>query len=98
MRDFLKIAIGQINASCPDKIEASALIRCIKGEECDKKWAPHIFSFLEELHVSLIHDIVLSGIFKFEELSDAIDAWGCLDGPSTSWIKEMAELKMEATP
>ena len=97
MRDFLKIALGQINAACPDKIEAATLIRCIKGGQCDKKWAPHIISFLEELHVPLIHDIVLSGIFDFEELSSAIDAWGCLDGPTTSWIKEMAELKVETT-
>lgn len=95
MRDFLKIALGQINAPCPEKIDAAALIRCIKGEECDRRWAPQIISFLEELHVSLIHEIVLSGIFKFEELSDAIDAWGCLDGPTTDWIKEMADLKME---
>jgi hypothetical protein len=96
MRDFLKIALGQINASCPEKIEAATLISCIKGAECDRKWRPHIYSFLEELHVSLIHDIVLSGIFKFEELADAIDAWGCLDGPTTGWIKEMANLKVEA--
>jgi hypothetical protein len=33
--------------------------------------------------------------FNFEELSNAIDAWGCLDGPTTGWIKEMADLKME---
>jgi hypothetical protein len=82
LRDFLKIAVGQINAPCPEKIEAATLIRCIKGEECDRKWAPHINSFLEELHISLIHDIVLAGIFRFEELSDAVDAWGCLDGPT----------------
>jgi len=97
MRDFLKIALGQINAPCPEKIDAATLLRCIKGEEYDLKWAPQILSFLEELHVSLIHEIVLSGIFKFEELSDAIDAWGCLDGPTTDWIKEMADLKMETT-
>jgi hypothetical protein len=97
LRDFLKIALGQINAPCPEKIEAATLIKCIKGEEYDRKWAPHIISFLEELHVSLIHDIVLSGIFRFEELSDAIDAWGCLDGPTTGWIKEMADLKVETT-
>ena len=96
MRDFLKIALGQINAPCPEKIEVATLIKCIKGEECDEKWAPHINSFLEELHVTLIHDIVLSGIFTFEELSDAITAWECLDGPTTSWIKEMADLKVEA--
>ncbi|MCK5192694.1 MAG: hypothetical protein KAQ71_02720 [Desulfobulbaceae bacterium] len=52
-------------------------------------------SFLEKLHVSLIHDIVLSGVITFEELSDAIDIWECLYGPTTSWIKEMATLKME---
>ena len=95
MRDFLKIARRQINAPCPEKIEATTLIKCIKSEERDKKWTPQINSFLEELHVSLIHDIVLSGIFTFEELSDAIDSWGCLDGPTTSWIKEMAALKVE---
>ena len=95
MRDYLEIALGQINAPCPEKIEAATLISCIKGEECDRKWAPHINSFLEELHISLIHDIVLSGIFAFEELSDATDAWGCLDGPTTDWIKEMANLEVE---
>ena len=96
MRDFLKIALGQINAPCPEKIEAATLIRCIKGEEFNKKWSPHLISFLEELHISLIHDMVLAGIFTFEDLSNAIDAWGCLDGPTTGWIKEMAILKMEA--
>ena len=97
MRDFLKIAVGHVNAPCPQKIEAATLIRCIKGEEFDRKWAPHISSFLEELNISLIHDIVLAGIFRFEELSDAIDTCGCLDGPTTGWIKEMADLKVETT-
>lgn len=95
MRNFLKIALGQINASCPEKIDAATLIGCIKGQECDRNWAPHMNSFLEELHVSLIHDIVLSGTFSFEELSDAIDAWECLDGPTTEWIREMAEFTVE---
>ena len=95
MRDFRKIAIGQINAPCPNKIDAATLITCIKGKKYDIKWKPHVNSFLEELHVSLIHDIVLSGVFTFEELSDAIDIWECLDGPTTSWIKEMATLKMK---
>ncbi len=27
----------------------------------------------------------------------AIDAWGCLDGPTTGWIKEMADRKVKAT-
>jgi len=30
MRNFLKIALGQINAPCPEKIEAATLIKCNK--------------------------------------------------------------------
>ncbi len=37
MRDFLKIAIGQINAPCPNKIDAATLITCIKGKKYDIK-------------------------------------------------------------
>ncbi len=74
MRDFLKIAIGQINAPCPEKIDAETLLACLKGAERDKRWAPHVYSFLEELHVSLLHDVVLSGILSFNELSGALDA------------------------
>ncbi len=95
MRDFLKIAIGQINAPCPEKIDAGTLIARVKGSQRVERWAPHVYSFLEELHVSLIHDIVLSGIFSFNELSNALDVWECLDGTTTSWIREMAALEME---
>ena len=49
-------------------------------------------SFLEELPVELIKDMVLSGDFTFQELTDAINKWECIDVPGALWIKEMAEL------
>ncbi len=95
-RNFLETAIRQINAPCPEKITAEMLIACIRGEKYDKKWKPHLWAFLEELDVALIHDIVLSGELTFEEISRAVDIWECLDVPTTRWIREMAELRMEA--
>jgi hypothetical protein len=45
--------------------------------------------------VVLIHDLVRSGVFSFQELSDAIVTWGGGDGETTRWINEMATLSME---
>lgn len=53
-RNFLETAIGQINAPVPEKINASTLIACVRGETYDKKWKPHVYAFLEELPVELI--------------------------------------------
>ncbi len=95
-RNFLETAIRQINAPCPEKITGETLIACIRGDKCDEKWKPHLWAFLEELDAALIHDIVLSGELTFEEISRAVDIWECLDGPTTRWIREMAELSVEA--
>ncbi len=91
----LESAIRQINASCPEPIDSEMLVSCIKGKTRDKKWKPQVYSFLEELPVAMIHDVALSGILTFEELSGAVDQWECLDGPTTDWIREMAALGVE---
>jgi hypothetical protein len=93
--DKLKIALCQINASCVHDISEETLVGCIQAENPPLQWQPHVFSFLEELPVELIHDMVLSGIFTFQQLSNAIIRWECMDGPTTRWIKEMAALSME---
>jgi hypothetical protein len=93
--DKLKIALAQINAACAEDISGETLIACVKGDCDDAKWRAHLVSFLEELPVALIHDLVLSGAFTFQELSDAIVAWGGRDGETTRWIDEMATLSME---
>ncbi len=91
----LSLALGQINASCPKEISGETLIACVKGEINDARWQALMVSFLEELPVELIHDIVRSGVFTFQELLDAIAAWGCDEGPTTQWIREMAGLGVE---
>ena len=93
--DKLAIGLRQINASCPKDISRETLIACVKGKECPKQWRAHMVSFLEELPVELIHDMVLSGVFTFQELNDAFNKWECTDGPTTLWIKEMADLVLE---
>ena len=96
-KNFIEIAIRQINAACPEKINADLLIRCLRTGKCEEKWKPHIWAFLEELPIPLIHDIVLSGALTFEELAEAIEIWECSDVPTTEWIREMAALRMETT-
>lgn len=91
----LKIALAQINAACAQDISGETLVACIKGDIDELKWQAHLVSFLEELPVELIHDLVLSGVFTFQQLSDAIVAWGCGDDETTQWIDEMATLGME---
>ncbi len=94
-KNIIEIAVRQINAPCPEKINASILTECIRTGTCEEKWKPHLWAFLEELPVPLIHDIVLSGLLTFEELAHAIEIWECTDGPTTDWIREMAALSME---
>lgn len=96
-KNFIEIAVRQINASCPEKINAALLVACLKAGTCREKWKPHIWAFLEELPIPLIHDIVLSGVLTFEELAGAVEIWECNDGPTTEWIREMAALRMETT-
>ncbi len=93
--DKLAIALRRINAPCPVEISRESLIACIKEKDDNTEWRAHMVSFLEELPVELIHDMVLSGVFTFQELSEAIIKWECTDGTTTRWIKEMAALGLE---
>jgi len=94
-KNFTEMAVRQINASCPEKIDADTLIKSLKTGEREEKWKPHLWAFLEELPIPLVHDVVLSTTLTFEELANAIEIWECLDGPTTDWIREMAGLSME---
>jgi len=94
-KNILELAISQINASCSKKINSDTLISCVKGENKDNKWAIHVWTFLEELPVEIIHDIVLSRKLTFEELDKAVNTWRCMDGDTVFWIREMAALSLE---
>ena len=93
----VKTAIFHLNASLLREIDESTFIDCITGECTNKKWKGHVLSFFLETPVWLIHDIVISGAFTFEELMDAQSRWKTkdyADDHTTRWIQEMAYLSM----
>jgi hypothetical protein len=93
----LKMAIAHVNASLPGEIDETTIIACIKGTCTDEKWKGHVLSFFLETPVSLIHDIVLSGVFTFKELMDAQARWKAEEyahEETTRWLQEMAYLSV----
>ncbi len=90
-------AIVHINVSLSRKIDESTFIDCITGECTDEKWNGHVLGFFLETPVWLIHDIVISGAFTFEELMNAQSkrkTKDYADDHTTRWIQEMAYLSM----
>jgi len=93
----LKMALLHVNASLPMEIDESTFIACIRGTCTDQTWRAHILSFFLETPVSVIYDIVLSGVLTFEEFMDGQDRWQAkeyADEKTTLWIQEMAYLTM----
>ena len=90
-------AIVHINASLPREIDKNTFISCITGACTDEKWNGHVLGFFLETPVWLIHDIVISGAFTFEELMKAQSLWKAeeyADENTIQWIREMAYLSM----
>jgi hypothetical protein len=93
----LEKALVHINASPPMEMDDKTFVACIRGTCRDPKWRAHILSFFLETPVGLIHEIVLSGAFTFEELMDAQTRWKAeeyADEKTRGWIQEMAYLSM----
>lgn len=51
-------------------------------------------TFLEEMHPSLIHEIVLSGGPSFEHLNEIAQATEMANGETRRWLEEMAFLEL----
>jgi len=95
--DKLQAIITHINASVKNRIDRETMVSCIKCIVRPAKWSYHINTFFLETPISLMHDIVLAGIFSFEELYVAYQKWapeGYADNETTQWIKEMYYLQM----
>lgn len=93
-RDLLGLALGTINAPRPRQIDAKTLFDCIRGTNVDRIWRPHVEAFLAELSADLIYDLVLAGVFTFEELDRARRIWRIQDARNIGWIAEMADLEL----
>jgi hypothetical protein len=93
-QDLLGLALGTINAPRPRQIDAKTLLNCIRGTNVDRIWRPHVEAFVTELSADLIYDLVLAGVFTFEELDRARRIWRIQDGRNIDWIAEMADLEL----
>jgi hypothetical protein len=95
--DKLQAALAHINISVKDQIDRETMISCIDGSLYCAKWTYHMATFFLETPISAMHDMVLSGIFSFEELYLAHQKWdpgGYANNETTEWIKEMYFLQM----
>ena len=94
VRSLLDLALGTVNAPRPRAIDAEKLIGCVGGMDLDPAWRPHVEAFLTETSIELIHDLVLAGVFTFEELDRARRIWRVQDGRNIDWVREMADLEL----
>lgn len=86
--------LATINAPRRHPIDASAFVHCLATARPDRRWRPHIEAFFDEVSAEAIHDLVLAGIFSFEDLYRAARTWRMTDGRNVPWIKEMADLRL----
>lgn len=90
--NYLSQALKHINISIKNPIDNQTFIDCIKLKNKDNKWKYHIVSFFWETNISVVHSIVNSEIFTFEELYNAYLFWDGREAEYTSTpdsIKEM---------
>lgn len=93
-RRLLGLALGTINAPRPRPIDGATLLACLGAAAPDRAWRPHVEAFFTELSPDLIHDLVLTGLFTFEDLDRARRSWRIRDGRTIGWIAEMADLEL----
>lgn len=91
----IKFVLGTINAPRPHPIDLQSFVQCLTTPRPDARWRPHIETFFDEVSAEAIHDLVLAGIFTFEDLYRAARTWRVTDGRNVPWIKEMADLRLE---
>ena len=97
-RRHIDLVLGTINAPRPLPINDETLLKCLLTPRPDQKWRPHIEAFFDEVSEEAIHDIVLAGAVDFEDLYRAARVWRVTHGKRVSWIKEMADLTLAASP
>ena len=86
--------LATINAPRPHPIDANAFVHCLTTARPDRRRRPHIEAFFDEISPEAIHDLVLAGIFSFEDLYRAARTWRMTHGRNVAWITEMADLRL----
>lgn len=86
--------LATINAPRRHRIDPKTFVHSLLTLRPERRWRPHIEAFFDEVSAEAIHDLVLAGIFSFEELYRAARTWRSTDGTNLAWIKEMADLRL----
>jgi hypothetical protein len=87
-------AVTTINTPRYHQIDIPTLVDCLMGRNGDPKWSAHIFSFFDEVDVSVLHKAVIDGVLTFEDLLRALEAWNAEGAGHAGWIREMGSFAM----
>jgi hypothetical protein len=88
-------ALTTVNAPLPLPIDAETLLSCLRLENRDRVWRPHVRAFFREVGLNIIVDLVLEGAVDFDRLAQALRFWDAdEDGENARWIREMAAVPM----
>jgi hypothetical protein len=93
-RREIDFVLGTMNAPRPRHLDAKGLVHCLTTPSPDSAWFPHMEALFDEVSVEAIHDLVLTGLFEFEDLYRAARTWRIMDGRNLPWIKEMADFSL----
>ena len=88
----LDLVLGTINAPRPRAIDAPTLLACLLTPAPRAEWQAHVAAVFGEVSPDALHELVLAGVFTFEDLNRAARDWRIRDGRNLAWISEMAEL------
>lgn len=83
-------ALTTINAPLPSHIDVNTLVDCLKLQNTDFKWRPHLKSFFLDIHSDIIMDMIIEGTVTFKELDMCIQHWGFEEDENARWIRKMA--------
>jgi hypothetical protein len=83
-------ALGTINAPLRLHIDAPTLVDCLRLQNIDPRWQPHMRAFFGDINIDILMDMVVDGAVTFDDLSRALLFWHIEDTDSARWIREMA--------
>lgn len=88
-------ALTTVNAPLPLPIDAETLLSCLRLDNRDRVWRPHVRAFFREVSLTVIADLVLEGAVDFDRLAQALRFWDAdEDSDNARWIRDMAPVPM----
>jgi hypothetical protein len=89
-------ALTTVNAPVAVHMDAHTLARCLRLEDVDVRWRPHVRAFFEEVGIGIILDMVVEGTVSFDDLARCARYWRVEESGNARWIREMAPFPVAA--